>query len=46
MFYGQLEYFTAMSYFIWTFGNLVVVRYIFIVLVYVVCQEKSGNPVS
>jgi hypothetical protein len=44
IFYGHLEYFTAMCYILWPFENLVVIWYIF-PRFGTVCQQKSGNPV-
>jgi hypothetical protein len=43
VFYCHLEYFTAIWYFSWPFGNLVVNWYIF-PRFGILCQEKSGNP--
>jgi hypothetical protein len=43
IFYGHLEYFTVIWYILWTFGNVVVISYIF-PLFGIMCQEKSGNP--
>jgi hypothetical protein len=43
IFYGHMEYFTAMCYIFWLFGNLVVIYYIF-TRFGTVCQEISGNP--
>jgi hypothetical protein len=40
--YGHLVYFTAIWYILWPFGNLLVIFSRFGIL----CQEKSGNPVS
>jgi hypothetical protein len=43
IFYGHLEYTTAISYSLWPFGNLVAIWYIssrFGIL----NKEKSGNP--
>jgi hypothetical protein len=37
IFYGHLEYFTAIRYILWSFGNVVIIWYIFFtVLVYCV----------
>jgi hypothetical protein len=44
IFYGNLEYFTAIWYILWPFVNVVVVWYIF-PRFGTFCQEKSGNPV-
>jgi hypothetical protein len=41
--YGLLEYFTAIWYIIWPFGNIMVIWYIFPRFV-IFCPEKSGNP--
>jgi hypothetical protein len=45
-FYGRLEYFTAIWYILWSFGNVVVIWHIFLPFwyFYVLCLEKSGNP--
>jgi hypothetical protein len=43
MFYGHLEYFTVIGDFLWPFGNVVVIWYIFTHFG-ILCQEKSGNP--
>jgi hypothetical protein len=43
IFYGQLEYITAIWYILLSFGNLVIIWYIFHRFG-VLCQEKSGNP--
>jgi hypothetical protein len=43
IFYGNLEYFTAIWYILWPFVNVVVVWYIF-PRFGTFCQEKSGNP--
>jgi hypothetical protein len=40
IFYAHLEYITAIWYILWSFGNFVVILYVFGIL----CQEKSGNP--
>jgi hypothetical protein len=43
IFYGYLEYITAIWYMLWPFGNVVTIWYIsprFGIL----CQEKSGSP--
>jgi hypothetical protein len=45
IFYGHLEYFTAIWYIVWSFGNVVVIWYIF-PRFGILCQEKSGNPVQ
>jgi hypothetical protein len=39
-----LEYFTAIWYILWPLGDGVVIWYIFPRFLYIVCQEKSGNP--
>jgi hypothetical protein len=44
IFYGHLVYFMDIWYILWTFGNVVVIKYIFPLLVYILCQEKSDNP--
>jgi hypothetical protein len=43
IFHGHLEYFTAIRYILWSFGNVVVSWYIFPSFG-ILCQEKSGNP--
>jgi hypothetical protein len=43
MFYEHFEYITAIWYFLWPFGNLVEIWYIFNCLG-ISYQEKSGNP--
>jgi hypothetical protein len=43
--YGHWEYFTVIWYILWPFGNVVVIWYIF-PRFGVLCQEKSGSPVS
>jgi hypothetical protein len=40
IFYGHLEYSTAIGYVLWHFGNLVSIFQRFGIL----CQDKSGNP--
>jgi hypothetical protein len=42
IFYGHLEYFTAIWYILWPFGNLLYNFPLFGIL----CEEKSGNPGS
>jgi hypothetical protein len=42
IFYGHLEYFTAIWHILWPFGNVVVIWYIF-PRFGIVRQEKSGN---
>jgi hypothetical protein len=42
VFYGNLEYFRVIWCILWPFGNVVVIWYISLVLVY--CVKKSGNP--
>jgi hypothetical protein len=44
MFYVHLEYFTAIWYILWSFGNVVVIWYIFCRFG-ILHKEKSGNPV-
>jgi hypothetical protein len=44
IFYGHLEYFTAIWYILWPFGNVVVIWYMF-PRFGILCQEKSGNTV-
>jgi hypothetical protein len=44
IFYGHLEYLTAILYILWSNGH-VIIWYIFH-RCGVLCQEKSGNPVS
>jgi hypothetical protein len=39
----NLEYIMASWYILWSFGNFVVICYIFPCFV-TLCQEKSGNP--
>jgi hypothetical protein len=41
--YGHTEYFTAIWYILWPFGNVVIIWYIFLGLG-ILCQGKSGNP--
>jgi hypothetical protein len=43
-FYGHVEYFTAIWYILWPFGNVAVIWFIFPHFG-VLGQEKSGNPV-
>jgi hypothetical protein len=43
IFYCHLEYFTAIWYILWPFGNVVVICYIFLRFG-ILCQEKPGNP--
>jgi hypothetical protein len=43
IFYGHLEYFTAIWYILWPFGNVVVIWYIF-PLFGILCQEKIWQP--
>jgi hypothetical protein len=43
LFYGHLEYITAIRYILWPFGELVVIWYIFHCFG-ILYQEKSGNP--
>jgi hypothetical protein len=43
IFYGRLEYFTALWCTLWLFGNVLVILYI-IPVFGILCQEKSGNP--
>jgi hypothetical protein len=43
IYYGHLEYITAMLYILWPFGNSTVIRSI-IPRFGLSCQEKSGNP--
>jgi hypothetical protein len=43
IFYGHLEYITAIWYIPWPFGNFVAMWYLF-PRFGVLCQEKSGNP--
>jgi hypothetical protein len=43
IFYGHLEFFTAIWYILWPFGNVVAIWYIF-PRFGILCQEKSGNP--
>jgi hypothetical protein len=45
IFYGHLEYITALRNILWLFGNLVAIWYIF-PRFGKLCQEQSGNPVS
>jgi hypothetical protein len=40
--YGHLEYFAAIWYILWPFGNVVVIWYIF-PRFGIFCLEKSGN---
>jgi hypothetical protein len=42
-FYGHLQYFTAIRYVSWQFGNVVVIWYIFHRFG-ILCHEKSGIP--
>jgi hypothetical protein len=44
VFHGHLEYFTAIRYILWPFGNFVVIWYNF-PRFGILCREKSGNPV-
>jgi hypothetical protein len=44
-FYCHFEYFTAICYILWPFGNVVVIWYIF-PRFGILCQETSGNPTS
>jgi hypothetical protein len=45
IFYGHVEYFTAMGNILRQFGTFfVVIWYIFHVLEYYICYEKSGDP--
>jgi hypothetical protein len=44
IFYGHLDYFTAIWYTLWSFGNVVTIWYIFHHFE-ILRQEKSGNPV-
>jgi hypothetical protein len=43
IFYGHLEYLTAIWYMQWAFGNFVSIWYIF-PRFGILCQEKSGSP--
>jgi hypothetical protein len=43
VFYCQLEYFTAIWYILWSFGNDLISWYLFHCFG-ILCQEKSGNP--
>jgi hypothetical protein len=43
IFYGHFEYFTAIWYYLWPFGTVVVICYNF-PRFGIMCQEKSGNP--
>jgi hypothetical protein len=43
IFYSQLEYFTAILYTFWSFGNVATIWYFFTVFG-ILCREKSGNP--
>jgi hypothetical protein len=43
--FGRLEYFTVIWYILRSFGNVVIIRYIFRHFG-TLCQEKSGNPDS
>jgi hypothetical protein len=43
IFYGHLEYFTAIWYSLWPFGNVVVIWHNF-PRFGKLCREKSGNP--
>jgi hypothetical protein len=43
IFYVHLEYITVILYFLLSFGNFVVIRYIFSRFG-ILCQEKSGHP--
>jgi hypothetical protein len=45
IFYGRLEYITAIWYILWPFGNLVAIWDSF-PRFGILCQEQSGNPVS
>jgi hypothetical protein len=45
IFYGHLEYIMAIWYIVWSFGNLVAIRYIFHCFG-ILCQEKSDNTTS
>jgi hypothetical protein len=45
LFYAHLEYAMAIWYILWSFGNFVVSGYIFHHFG-ILCQEKSGNPVT
>jgi hypothetical protein len=45
IFYGHLEYISAICYILWSLGNIVVIWYIFLCLG-ALCQEKSGNPAT
>jgi hypothetical protein len=44
IFYGQLKYFRAIWYILWSFGNGLISWYLFHCFG-ILCQEKSGNPV-
>jgi hypothetical protein len=43
IFYGHLDYFWAVWYVLWLFGNVVIIWYIFHLLGY---QEISDNPAT
>jgi hypothetical protein len=43
IFYGYLEYLTAIWYILWPFSNFLAIRYIFHRFG-ILHQEKSGNP--
>jgi hypothetical protein len=43
IFYGPLEYITAIGYILWPSGNLMAICYIF-QRFGILCQDKSGNP--
>jgi hypothetical protein len=43
IFYGHLEYITAIWYIVWQFGSLVAIWYI-LPSFGILCLEKSGNP--
>jgi hypothetical protein len=43
IFYAKLKYVMAICYIFWSFGNFVVIWYIF-TRFGTLCQEKSGNP--
>jgi hypothetical protein len=45
IFYGHLEYINAIWYTLWPFGKVGAIWYIFPPFG-ILCQEKSGNPVS
>jgi hypothetical protein len=45
IFYAHLECITAICYILWSFGNFVVIWYIF-PRFGTLCQEKSGSPGS